>query len=128
VAISPEGRDVILGFDAPSRWIAERAPNLVRQDDGSDRATEKKLALGYAITGHKSQGSEWPYVLVMLDPGADRVASREWIYTAISRASRACFLIGTEDTLRRQIKRTELPQRKTLLRELILQEMRDGTA
>ena len=82
-----------------------------------------ELEPAYACSIHKSQGSEWPYVIVVLDPGADRVASREWIYTAISRASRACFLVGTEETLRRQLRRAELPGRKTLLVELIGREL-----
>ena len=119
-------RDVILRFDAPTRYVLVQAPKRVQHDDGTDSAREEFFALGYAITGHKSQGSEWPYVLVILDPGGDRVASREWVYTAISRAKRACWLIGTEETLRRQIRRAELPGRKTLLRELILEELKNG--
>jgi exodeoxyribonuclease V alpha subunit len=125
VAVDGVKPDCILRYDAPRRFISVKAPKPVKHDDGSESAREEGFALGYAITGHKSQGSEWPYVIVMLDPAGDRVASREWIYTAISRASRACLLVGTEDTLRRQLRRAELPGRKTLLVELIKKEMAD---
>lgn len=126
VAVDLAKADVVLRYDGPTRYVRVRAPKRVQHDDGTDSAREEGFALGYAITGHKSQGSEWPYVLVMLDPGADRVASREWLYTAISRASKACLLIGTEDTMRRQLRRAELPGRKTLLVELIRKELADG--
>jgi exodeoxyribonuclease V alpha subunit len=122
LAVDPNGANVILRFDQPTRYLRVPAPKRIQHDDGSESAREEGFALGYAITGHKSQGSEWPYVIVILDPGADRVASREWIYTAISRARTWCVMIGDESTLSRQIRRAELPGRKTLLRELILEE------
>ena len=126
VAVDPANTDSVLRFVEPNRFVRIKAPARVQHRDGSDSAREEGFALGYAMTGHKSQGSEWPYVLVILDPAGDRVASREWIYTAISRARTACLLIGTEETLRRQLRRAELPGRKTLLRELIGKELRDG--
>ena len=123
IAIDPVKPDVVLRFDAPTRYILVAAPKRVQHDDGTDSAREDGFALCYAMTGHKSQGSEWTWVIVVLDPAGDRVSSREWLYTAISRASRACILVGTEDTLRRQLRRAELPGRKTLLRELILEAL-----
>ena len=126
VAVDEVKRDTILRFDAPTRYVRVKAPTRIEHDDGTDSAREEGWSLGYAMTGHKSQGSEWPYVIVILDAGGDRVASREWIYTAISRASRACLLIGTEETLRRQLRRVELPGRKTLLVELVKKEIVGG--
>lgn len=77
--------------------------------------------LGYALSVHKSQGSEWPIVLVMLDayPGAKMVCSREWIYTAISRAKDECVLIGQRETADSMCRRVALGKRKTLLKERI---------
>ena len=78
--------------------------------------------LGYAISGHKSQGSEWPNVIVMIDDynGAKMVQSKQWIYTAISRAKKVCFLIGQQKTVNQCCQRDALFQRKTFLRERIL--------
>jgi len=75
--------------------------------------------LGYAITCHKSQGSQMPIVMVMLDDsnGANWVTSREWHYTAISRAEKICMTIGKWDALMRQSKRVSLSGRKTFLSE-----------
>lgn len=75
--------------------------------------------LAYAITGHKSQGSEWPCVIVMIDEGAGMVASREWVYTSISRASKLCIMIGKRAVVDRQCKRVALGVRKTFLLEML---------
>ncbi len=53
--------------------------------------------LGYALTAHKSQGSEWGEVLVILEPtirfwGKDREHSLRWAYTSITRAKNICTL------------------------------------
>lgn len=75
--------------------------------------------LGYAITCHKSQGSQMPVVLSMLDDsnGANWVTSREWHYTAISRAEKICMTIGNWNTLMRQGNKVSLTGRKTFLSE-----------
>lgn len=77
--------------------------------------------LAYAISVHKSQGSEFPLAVVVIDeyPGARMVCSREWWYTAISRAKDACILIGKESTAVSQCRRTAIKLRKTFLAERI---------
>lgn len=82
--------------------------------------------LGYALTCHKSQGSEWPLVLVMLDeyPGARMLCSREWLYTAISRAKRLCLLVGKMGTAAGFCRKRALGLRKTFLVEEINSEMK----
>lgn len=89
-----------------------------------DTGTGCSWDLGYALSVHKAQGSEWPVVLVMLDeyPGAKRVASREWIYTALSRAKEYCHLIGSKATADAICQRPAIWKRKTLLKEQILAE------
>jgi exodeoxyribonuclease V alpha subunit len=78
--------------------------------------------LGYALSCHKSQGSEWPVVIVLIDeyPGAKMVCSREWIYTAISRAKQKCILAGKKSTADLMCKKVSINKRKTFLSELIL--------
>jgi exodeoxyribonuclease-5 len=54
------------------------------------------FALGYAITTHKSQGSEWPHVMVLDEfTGADRA---RWLYTAITRASAAICIVPPSES------------------------------
>jgi hypothetical protein len=54
-----------------------------------------------ALTGHKSQGSEWPYVIVYIpeDLKASKgFLNRNWIYTSITRSKNMCILIGDIET------------------------------
>ena len=87
-----------------------------QQDDAGSAGS---WDLGYAITAHKSQGSEWPHVVVMLDESARRMLTRNWIYTAISRAKTACLLIGLPWVADAACRVSGL-NRKTLLAERIL--------
>lgn len=70
--------------------------------------------LAYAITVHKAQGSESPCVIVVGDEQAGRVANKEWWYTAISRASKACLVVGSRAVMEKQAKRLGL-KRTTFL-------------
>jgi exodeoxyribonuclease V alpha subunit len=126
-----EPRKTFVEFDNPTRLVlVPRGQVTAPKDgngkgDGNDRDTGNgcDLALAYACTVHKSQGSEWPVVIVALDehPGARMVCSREWIYTAISRAKMVCFLVGQQATADSMVRRQKLRHRKTFLAELIQQ-------
>ena len=85
------------------------------------------LDLAYAITVHKSQGSEWDLVAVVLEDsfGAHQVTDRGWIYTAISRAKRGCWLIGKRSTADKMCGRQL--ERKTGLAERITEQMTCAT-
>ncbi len=48
-----------------------------------------------------------------------RVAGREWLYTAVSRASKLCILIGKRETALKQIRQVQLDRRQTFLTELL---------
>jgi exodeoxyribonuclease V alpha subunit len=52
----------------------------------------KSCTLAYAITGHKSQGSEAPFIVAPIFPS--QVLSREWLYTVLTRAKKAAYLVG----------------------------------
>jgi len=92
---------------------------------GDEESTGCNWDLGYALSVHKSQGSEWPVVLVVLDeyPGARRVCDRSWIYTAISRAKNKCVLIGKKTTGDAMCKRQTILSRKTFLKERLLGDL-----
>lgn len=96
------------------------------EGDGGDQGgygSAGDFDLAYACTGHKFQGSECPYVIVVLEPEGWKVASREWHYTAISRGKRLVILVGQLATVEQQIQRVGLKERKTFLVEL-LQEIK----
>jgi exodeoxyribonuclease V alpha subunit len=63
--------------------------------------------LGFALTVHKSQGSEYGHVLVVLPPeGGRRLLTKELVYTAITRARTLAVLCGTREVLRLAIGRS----------------------
>jgi ATP-dependent exoDNAse (exonuclease V) alpha subunit len=79
----------------------------------------KFTELGHVITGHKSQGSEWPLVIVIADPhpGATRICDSSWWLTAVSRATQNCIVIGNKMTVINQCRQKFMKHRKTFLRE-----------
>ena len=107
--------------------IIPRGKVVDREVDEDGEETDKGTGtgcaweLGYALSVHKAQGSEWPWVIVLLDEyaGARRVCSREWLYTSLSRAKSRCVLIGKKTVADAMCKRVALAKRKTFLRELI---------
>jgi len=104
----------------------ESADGQCGDGENSDKtATGCSWDLAYALSTHKSQGSEWPVVIVMLDeyPGARMVCSREHLYTSISRAKKMCLLIGKLATAHGFTRKVALGKRKTFLKELIRREI-----
>lgn len=59
------------------------------------------IELGYAITTHKSQGSQFNSVMVAIDSGAYMMLCCELLYTAITRAKNHCVLVGETKAIRR---------------------------
>lgn len=58
-----------------------------------------RLDLGYALTIHKAQGSEWDSVVVLLPDDGSRFVSRPMIYTALTRSRKRVHFIATAETL-----------------------------
>jgi exodeoxyribonuclease V alpha subunit len=59
----------------------------------------------YAMTIHKSQGSQFDTAAVLLPAAGSRILTRELLYTAVTRARRQLILIGTEEAVRRAVAR-----------------------
>ena len=57
-----------------------------------------ELELAYAITIHKSQGSEYPAVVIPLLGGPRMLMNRNILYTAVTRARKCVTLVGDENT------------------------------
>ncbi|WP_246853893.1 AAA family ATPase [Vibrio crassostreae] len=76
------------------------------------------MELGYAITLHKAQGSQFPRIIIALQKG--RIVDRAWFYTAITRAESEIHIVGNRDDMK-QI--TEVPshshKRNSYLKELL---------
>jgi exodeoxyribonuclease V alpha subunit len=77
----------------------------------------ERLRLGYAITVHKSQGAESPYVLIALDSAAAFFLQRSLIYTAVTRGKVKTVVFGSRNTLARAVHKGEPEEgsRRTLL-------------
>ena len=58
-----------------------------------------ELELAYAITIHKSQGSEYPVVIMPIHSGPPMLMSRNLLYTGVTRAKRLVVIVGIEDTV-----------------------------
>ncbi|MGJ8682599.1 AAA family ATPase [Paraglaciecola sp.] len=56
------------------------------------------MELGYAITLHKAQGSQFPRVIIALQKG--KIVDRAWLYTSITRAENEIHMVGSSDDLR----------------------------
>lgn len=90
------------------------------QKDDDDTGTGSTWDLAFALSVHKSQGSEFPVAVVILDdhPGAQRLCTRNWLFTAISRAKGLCVTIGPARLAQQMCQKDGL-RRKTFLVERI---------
>ena len=77
------------------------------------------LELAYAITVHKSQGSEYPAVIMPLLAGPSGLFNRNLLYTAVTRARSCVVLLGSRDAVDRMIANTRRTRRWTGLRDRI---------
>jgi hypothetical protein len=119
-ATSPDA--IIAKFTMPTRTVKIKTKKKKAVDAADERGGDddsREFDLAYAVTVHKSQGSEWPVVIIVLDATAKLLTSREWLYTAISRASAACFMVGKMSTALKMSLRPSLDKRRTRLQELI---------
>lgn len=96
----------------------------VEFDDGRrvwyDEAATDELTLAYCISVHKSQGSEFPVVILVLGRTSPMLMTRNLVYTAVTRAKRMVVIIGEENVLRYAINNTYTAKRYSLLRHLLL--------
>lgn len=75
------------------------------------------IELAYVLSVHKSQGSEWDEVAIVLHQSMGWMLRRDLIYTAVSRAKKRCFIIGDKKAFGKaiEINKPEVSRRKTLL-------------
>lgn len=69
----------------------------------------------YAVSVHKSQGSEFKAVVVALSQGNYFIMTRNLLYTAVTRAKDLCVIVGAEDVVKRMVRNNYTAKRYTLL-------------
>ena len=85
-----------------------------------------ELELSYAITIHKSQGSEYRAVIIPIHYGPEMLLNRNLIYTAVTRAKELAVLVGVPDALYKMIDNERQIDRYTALKKRIM-EMKEVT-
>ena len=81
-----------------------------------------ELSLAYAITIHKSQGSEFDVVVIPVIAGTSMILTRNLIYTAVTRAKKMVVLVGEKKNLRRMVANSYTVKRFTLLKKLLIEQ------
>lgn len=79
------------------------------------REDAKQMMLSYAITIHKSQGSEFDVVIIPIIAGAASILTRNLLYTAVTRAKRMVVLVGTKKNLHMMINNNYTAKRYSAL-------------
>lgn len=81
-----------------------------------------ELELAYAITIHKSQGSEYPAVVIPLLSGPQMLMNRNLLYTAVTRARKCVTLVGNDVTFQQMIRNTSQQKRYSGLCERLKEQ------
>lgn len=108
--------------------ISDNGETVVWFEDGRECTFQKtdlsSLQLAYAITVHKSQGSEFDVVIIPLVAGPPLILTRNLIYTAVTRAKTMVVLVGEKKLLARMIHNNRIIQRKTMLKSFLEEEQK----
>lgn len=125
--LSPDGLSGSGVFNGDIGYIIEvnkSAPSLKVEFDDGKIATYKQenldeIALAYAISIHKSQGSEFPAVIIMVSGGNPFLMTRNLLYTAITRAKQIVVIEGSKESLAKMVKNDYTAKRNTLLTQFL---------
>ena len=79
------------------------------------KKTWKSIELAYAITCHSFQGSSADTIIIGMDFGSYTMLTKEWVYTAITRAEKKCVLCAQTSALRYATNNTNVPHKRTFL-------------
>ena len=115
VRLFDPSREVTVPYQ-PTRDGEQQADD---ESEGESKGAVGDWDLGYVLTGHKGQGSQWQYVVWVCDPSgrAKQVQTRNLVYTNISRATKATFCIGEIAVANAACQRDGIAGRKTFLVE-----------
>ena len=110
-------------FNGDIGFILEADPGehalTVRFDEERDVRYEagdlEDLSLAYCLSVHKSQGSEFPVVILPVTGGPPMLLTRNLFYTALTRAKALVVLVGTEEVIRAMVENNHVARRYTTL-------------
>ncbi|WP_336249673.1 ATP-dependent RecD-like DNA helicase [Stomatohabitans albus] len=113
----------VVGAMARERIVTVAFTHGERTFEGEQTNT---LMPAWALTVHKSQGGEWPVVVLVLDPSQNHMLTRELVYTAATRAREGLLIVGKPHLLEQAAKRADggLQARKTWLVQRVSQAHR----
>ena len=86
----------------------------------------EELELAYAVTIHKSQGSEYPAVVIPLLAGPRMLMNRNLLYTAVTRARKCVTLVGDERTFEAMVDNISEQKRYSGLKDRILEQAQNA--
>ncbi|MFR0839676.1 MAG: ATP-binding domain-containing protein, partial [Neglectibacter timonensis] len=86
----------------------------------------EELELAYAITIHKSQGSEYPAVILPILSGPRMLLNRNLLYTAVTRARKCVTVVGSEETFGEMI-RNEKQQKRYSSLDMRIRELAESS-
>ncbi|HEX3048927.1 MAG TPA: ATP-binding domain-containing protein, partial [Bacillota bacterium] len=104
--VDPEDRRLVVSYPEVD---GERQVNYETED-------LDQLTLSYAITIHKSQGNEYPVVIIPITTQHFMMLQRNLLYTAVTRAKKMVVLIGTKKAVIIAVKNNKIEERNSLLR------------
>ncbi|HEY8465105.1 MAG TPA: ATP-dependent RecD-like DNA helicase [Bacillota bacterium] len=105
----------------------ERSLTVAFQDSDGERLVEyqtedlDQLTLSYVISVHKSQGNEYPVVIIPVTTQHFLLLQRNLIYTGVTRAKKMVVLIGTKRALAIAVKNNRIEERNSLLSQRLRQ-------
>lgn len=106
--------------------MTEISEVIVVFDDGRrtfySYAELEEIVLSYAITIHKSQGSEFPVVIIPIMGGSPLLMNKNLLYTAVTRAKKIVILIGKSSNIFYMVKNKSSAVRYTMLKKLLNQK------
>lgn len=79
----------------------------------------KNIEPAYALTCHKLQGSQAKIVIIGLDYTAYTLLTKEWVYTALTRASKKCILCAESSALRFAVSNSNIQTKQTFLAKML---------
>ena len=108
---------VIVNIDAEEKVFEVRFTDDKQVVYAFDQLDE--LTHAYAMTVHKSQGSEFPVVIMPMVGGPPMFLNRKLLYTAVTRAKKMLMLIGPQNYFYRMVKSGAVNERRTALKQRI---------